>query len=602
MTGIDKEQDGPHQALSQMVKGSLMLKAGRMGRPHFRQFQITSDLKTLQWESPNKLKSETCVAIHHITELQHGQKTKVFEDNPIPEYEAISFSVLYKQANVQRSLDIVCKDRTEYDTWTVGLQALLDGFDDIDGVKNIVDAVTEESNKLSLEFGLIGDRLSMKQEECDIYTWGASPKGTLGHGEETEELVPRVVEALLGRDVRQVACGTEHTLAVTGTGEIFGWGSGRGGKLGMNNIQDRYMPLQIGALLEKQVVSIACSELHSAVVTSTGELFTFGRAGPRLGYTIKDRKQSVPLKVEALSDQNIIKVACGLEFTIALTSDGKLFSFGENGSGQLGLGHYESCVQPTLIESLKDVKISQISCGSEHAGAVTADGDVWLWGSNNKGQLGTGDTEARNLPHEAPSTFWNEEIQDIKCGGEHTVVLSCTGLLYAFGDGQYGQLGINLRQDAPYLSTPCNVPLPTSEKVVRFDCGVAHTAAVIESGLLYTWGRGAGGRLGHADHKDRPMPALVESLAYKTVEGITCGADHTAACVIRAWVHDQETKNCMACKVRFTAVKRRHHCRKCGGVFCGSCTSMKFPILEMGFSDPVRVCDRCYNMLSESKS
>lgn len=53
-------------------------------------------------------------------------------------------------------------------------------------------------------------------EECDIYTWGASPKGTLGHGEETEELVPRVVEALLGRNVRQVACGTEHTLAVTG--------------------------------------------------------------------------------------------------------------------------------------------------------------------------------------------------------------------------------------------------------------------------------------------------------------------------------------------------------------------------------------------------
>lgn len=56
---------------------------------------------------------------------------------------------------------------------------------------------------------------------------------------------------------------------------------------------------------------------------------------------------------------------------LALTSDGKLFSFGENESGQLGLGHDESCVHPTLIESLKDVKISQISCGSEHAGAVT---------------------------------------------------------------------------------------------------------------------------------------------------------------------------------------------------------------------------------------
>ena len=53
-------------------------------------------------------------------------------------------------------------------------------------------------------------------DACDIYTWGLSTKGTLGHGEEEEELVPRVVEALLGRDIRKLACGHEHTLAVTG--------------------------------------------------------------------------------------------------------------------------------------------------------------------------------------------------------------------------------------------------------------------------------------------------------------------------------------------------------------------------------------------------
>ena len=58
-------------------------------------------------------------------------------------------------------------------------------------------------------------------DACDVYTWGASPKGTLGHGEEIEELVPRVVEALLGRDVRTVSCGTEHTLAVSGSYDLF---------------------------------------------------------------------------------------------------------------------------------------------------------------------------------------------------------------------------------------------------------------------------------------------------------------------------------------------------------------------------------------------
>ena len=56
----------------------------------------------------------------------------------------------------------------------------------------------------------------MLSDACDIYTWGSSTKGTLGHGEEEEELVPRVVEALLGRDIRKLACGYEHTLAVSG--------------------------------------------------------------------------------------------------------------------------------------------------------------------------------------------------------------------------------------------------------------------------------------------------------------------------------------------------------------------------------------------------
>lgn len=62
-----------------------------------------------------------------------------------------------------------------------------------------------------------------------------------------------------------------------------------------------------------------------------------------------------------------------------------------------------------------------------------------------------------------------------------SVILHCnsgTGTIYCFGDGQFGQLGINVRQDSPFLSTPCRVPLPTTDKVVSVDCGVAHTAAV----------------------------------------------------------------------------------------------------------------------------
>lgn len=177
--------DGPYKEITLMVNGSTMLKAGRLGRPHFRKFQLSPDLKLLQWESPNKDKAETSISIKQIQELVKGQKTKVFEGNPIPEYEAISFSLLYKQGNLLRSLDIVCKDRTEYDFWTVGMEALIIGFDDVDGIGSFSKTMSSEdisSSKLSLEFGLIGQRISVKEDACDIYTWGASVKGTLGHG------------------------------------------------------------------------------------------------------------------------------------------------------------------------------------------------------------------------------------------------------------------------------------------------------------------------------------------------------------------------------------------------------------------------------------
>ncbi|XP_066936467.1 uncharacterized protein [Clytia hemisphaerica] len=601
MTGVtsEQDQDDPHQQIYRIVKGTMMLKAGRMGRPHFRQFRVSKDLKYLQWDSPNKEKIETRIDISEIKEIIKGQKTKVFEGNPIPEYEAISFSIMYSFGNQERSLDIVCKDRAEYDVWTAGLEALRNGFNDLDAVSSKLSDIEDGSSKLSLEFGIISDRVSVKEDACDIYTWGASTKGTLGHGEAEEELVPRVVEALLGRDIRKIACGFEHTLAVSVTGEVFSMGSGRGGKLG-DNIHDRYMPLKVGSLSEKKVVALSCSELHSAVVTSTGELYSFGRTGPRLGYSIEGRKQEIPKQVDALKKHFIVKVSCGLKYTLALTKEGQVFAFGENGFGQLGLGHRDECKTPTKIKAFDGLRITQISAGMEHAGAVTENGDVWLWGNNDFGQLGTGDTESRDSPHEAPSTFWNEEIQDIKCGGKHTVVLSCTGKIYCFGDGQYGQLGVNLRPTQTNLSTPCNVPIPS--KVVQVDCGIAHTAAVTDNGTLYTWGKGSGARLGHSDHRDRTTPTLVESLAYKNVQSIACGAHHTAASVIRAWVHDQEAKSCMACKLRFTTVRRKHHCRKCGGVFCNGCTSKKFPILEIGYTDPVRVCDRCYNILSDQNS
>jgi len=578
-----------------------MLKAGRMGRPHFRHFKLLDDLTRLQWDSPRKDKGESSVAIQQIQELVKGQKTKVFQDNPIPEYESLSFSLIYKCGTLSRSLDIVCKDRTEFDCWTVGLEALLDGFSDTVAVKDFgkskcLDVTDGKTTKLSLEYGLVGQTVSVREDACDVYTWGSSYKGMLGHGEETEEVTPRVVEALLGRDVRQISCGAEHMLAVTSSGELFSWGCGRGGKLGHGDIQDRFTPFKVRAFSNEKVICISCHELHSAAVTAEGSLYLWGRAEAYLGFETNERKQTLPKKISSL--QNVALVACGQDFTIALTTNNMLYSFGFNDRGQLGLGDAKVRWSPTLVESLSDVKIKHVSCGTSHAGIVTDTGDVWMWGSNDCGQLTMQETTDFTKPFLVPSSYWNEVICSISCGKRHTAVLSVSGTVYCFGDGRNGQLGVHLKQQSQMLPTPSSVPINCPAKIIEVDCGAAHTAALSDEGHLYIWGKGSSARLGHGDHRDRTIPLAIDAMVYKKVKRISCGEKMTAACVIRAWVQDQETKNCMACKLKFTTVRRRHHCRKCGGIFCANCSAKRIPILEIGYSEAVRVCDRCYNTLS----
>ena len=131
----------------------------------------------------------------------------------------------------------------------------------------------------------------------------------------------------------------------------------------------------------------------------------------------------------------------------------------------------------------------------------------------------------------------------------------------------------------------------------------------------------------------------VEVLLDKQVRMIACGAHHVACTVVHGWVPDEEAKDCMACNKNFTTIRRRvshavsslslvrflliliakdlfspsvslcpclpfmqHHCRKCGGVFCGACSAKRFPLLEQGYSDPVRVCERCYTVLTKNNS
>lgn len=181
---------------------------------------------------------------------------------------------------------------------------------------------------------------------------------------------------------------------------------------------------------------------------------------------------------------------------------------------------------------------------------------LYIWGDGASGQLGLG--EDLCVPTPLPrmvDALSSMEAVDVCCGQRHTIVLVSTGALFGFGDGSAGQLGLGTL--VKRVPIPRQVAFPDKQRISLIACGDSHTAAVTESGQLLTWGHAANGRLGQEGSRDKIAPAPVDAVANKHVRMVVCGGSHMAVTVTHTWVPDKEARDCMACKKRFTQVRRR---------------------------------------------
>lgn len=152
-----------------------------------------------------------------------------------------------------------------------------------------------------------------------------------------------------------------------------------------------------GDIANKKIVDIACGYQHTVAVTEEGEVYTWGlgKSGA-LGHGNYDQVD-MPKKVEGLA--NIKKVQCGNDFTIVEDKDNNLYAFGSNRYGQLGITGVSTYKQNRPIKMQLPHGISGIadfSCGEEHCAFLTKDGKVYIWGYGNDGQLGTKDRTNSN--------------------------------------------------------------------------------------------------------------------------------------------------------------------------------------------------------------
>merc|ERR1719278_1699662 len=233
-----------------------------------------------------------------------------------------------------------------------------------------------------------------------MYSWGGASNGELGVGglEDAYVSSPTPTVWPAGSKVTDIAPGGRHTLVLAGGGELYSCGSNDFGQLGREGSQTRLE--LVSGLGQYKVVSATCGANHSLAVDKWGSVFSWGSdESGQLGHNQGSNVLRVPRLLKGLATMKVTAVSAGMYHSCALSASGQLYTWGNNSKGQLGLGRNSDMVfSPTLVESLAGVPVAGVACGGNHTLVVTRSGAVFAWGSNNHGQLGLGDTTDRMWP------------------------------------------------------------------------------------------------------------------------------------------------------------------------------------------------------------
>ncbi|KAL6976597.1 hypothetical protein U1Q18_025385, partial [Sarracenia purpurea var. burkii] len=455
----------------------------------------------------------------------------------------------------------------------------------------------------------------------DVFIWGEGiGDGVLGgglhrvgssFGVKTDCLLPKALDSAVVLDVQNMACGGRHAALVTKQGEIFSWGEESGGRLGHGVDSDVLHPKLIDSLSHTNIELVACGEYHTCAVTFSGDLYTWGCGHFGLLGHGNEVSHWVPKRVNwPLEGIHVSFISCGPWHTAVVTSSGQLFTFGDGTFGVLGHGDRRSFSKPREVEFLKGLRTVRAACGVWHTAAVVevmvgnssssncSSGKLFTWGDGDKGRLGHGDKETKLVPTYVAALVEPNFCQ-VACGHSLTVVLTTSGHVYTMGSPVYGQLG-NPQADG---KLPTRVEGKLSKSYVdEIDCGAYHVAILTSRTEVYTWGKGANGRLGHGDTDDRNSPTLVRALKDKQVKSIACGTNFTAAICLHKWVSGVDQSICSGCHLLFSFKRKRHNCYNCGLVFCHSCSSKKSLKASMAPNPnkPYRVCDNCFGKLKKA--
>jgi ribosomal protein L3 len=353
--------------------------------------------------------------------------------------------------------------------------------------------------------------------------WGNNLYGQLGNG--TNSTTPVNVQLPAGTTITKIAAGFSHSLAVTSTGAVLAWGDNGAGELGNGTNTNSATPVNVQLPAGTTVTAIAAGYFHSLALTSTGAVLAWGTnmAGQLGNGTTTNTNTPVPVSTPANS--GITAIAAGGGHSLALTSAGAVLAWGYNQSGHLGNGTTTSSNTPVPISAPANSGITAIAAGGGHSLALTSTGAVLAWGTNTAGELGNGTTTSSNTPV-AVSAPANGGITAIAAGHLESLALTSAGAVLAWGYNQSGQLGNGTNTDS---NTPVAVNAPATGGITAIAAGDGHSLAVTSTGAVLAWGFNADGELGNGTTTSSNTPVPVSAPATSGITAIAGGGQHSLA-------------------------------------------------------------------------
>lgn len=330
--------------------------------------------------------------------------------------------------------------------------------------------------------------------DSTLKSWGWNATGQLGDGTLINHQIPVPIPGMSG--VIAVSGGFKHTLALKSDGTVWAWGNNAYGEAGdtltnSSGCTCKKTPQQISGL--NNIIAIAAGYTMSIALRSDGTVWSWGRNDyGQLGNGTLINSM-VPVQVSGLTD--IVQIGAGTH-AIALRSDGTMWAWGRNQYGQHGDGTLTNHSTPVMLSNVTGVV--KIACGHYNTLALKSDGSVWICGYNSNGQVGDGSTSfSVNVAVQAAIS----NVIDIDAGEIHNVALKSDNTVWSWGDNTYGQLG-----DSTTLDSPLPLQVHDMQNIVDIYSGWSTSFAIRQDGMLWAWGSNTYGGIGDSTGLERHEP------------------------------------------------------------------------------------------------